>query len=81
MSLTEVFFIVSMVLSIFFAISFFVLFIYYLVIYNRVNKNFRAVTRHDQSAYYDYHPVLHLDVSGLGFGYPMLFRAFLDEAQ
>ena len=47
MSLTEVFFIISMVLSIFFAISFFVLFIYYLVIYNRVNKNFRAVTCHD----------------------------------
>lgn len=47
MSLTEVFFIISMVLSIFFAISFLILFIYYLVIYNRVNKNFRAVTRHD----------------------------------
>ena len=47
MSLTEVFFIISMVLSIFFAISFLVLFIYYLVIDNRVNKNFRAVTRHD----------------------------------
>ena len=47
MSLTEVFFIISMVLSIFFAISFLVLFIYYLGIYNRVNKNFRAGTRHD----------------------------------
>ena len=81
MSLTEVFFIISMVLSIFFAISFLVLFIYYLVIYNRVNKNFRAVTRHDSSTYYDCHSVLHLDVSGLGFGNSMLFRAFLDETQ
>ncbi|MDO4667654.1 MAG: hypothetical protein Q4A90_07455 [Streptococcus sp.] len=46
MSLTHLFFVASIGISILFAFSFIVLFIYYLVIYGRVNKNFRAV-KHD----------------------------------
>ena len=46
MTLTNLFFIVSISISVFFAISFVILFIYYLVIYSRVNNNFRMV-KHD----------------------------------
>lgn len=46
MIITNIFFGVALAISIFFAVCFVVLFICYLVIYNRVNKNFKAV-KHD----------------------------------
>lgn len=46
MTITNIFFIVALIISIFFTICLVVLFICYTLIYNRVNKNFKAV-KHD----------------------------------
>lgn len=43
MTLTNTFFIIAIGISAFFVISFVVLFVCYLTIYNRVNRNFKAV--------------------------------------
>ena len=44
--LTNIFFIFALVLSLFFASCFLILFICYLVIFNKVNRNFKVV-KHD----------------------------------
>lgn len=46
MTITNIFFIVALIISIFFTICLVVLFICYALIYNRVNKNFKVV-KHD----------------------------------
>jgi hypothetical protein len=47
MNLTALFFILSLIISSFFAFVIVILFICYLIIFQRVNKNFKAVDRDD----------------------------------
>ncbi|MFT8425929.1 MAG: hypothetical protein ABF630_10740 [Liquorilactobacillus sp.] len=47
MNLTALFFIVALIISGFFAIVIVILFICYLIIFQRVNKNFKAVDNDD----------------------------------
>ena len=43
MTLTTIFFNIAISISLFFALCFIVLFVAYMMIYHRVNKNFKAV--------------------------------------
>ena len=80
MTLTNLFFGLALGISLFFAVCFCALFIAYLVIYHRVNKNFKAVD-HDYSNFNDFHLDFYLVISSLGLGDPDFSSSILVETQ
>ena len=79
MTITNLFFVFALSISLLFVITFIVLFIQYTIIYERVSHNFKAV-EHGWSIFNDFYASIDLDFFNLGSSYPSFWCSFLAKA-